>query len=198
MSIHLYISVLLLTCTIILNVNSQNATHQYVIRKDFFSGIKAGEFTVYDTKEKHVYYRVESKYSILHNIKLIAYPSKKEIGRLQAKLKPFIYKGEFSILDSQTNQWVSGLIQENFQLFGGLCNIDWNGHRITMENEVPSFTSKFRDINGQLLAQFRIRPASILWTNKYDMQIFSNKYPKEIYLLALAVRDRINTSKKNG
>jgi len=198
MSIHLYISVLLLTSTIILNVHSQNATQQYVIRKDFFSGIKAGEFTVYDTKEKHIYYRIESKYSILHNIKLIVYPSKKEIGRLQAKLKPFIYKGEFSFLDSQTNQWVNGLIQENFQLIGGLCNIDWDGHRITMKNEVPSFTTTFRDSNGEILAEFRLRPVSILWTNKYDMQIFSNKFPEQIYLLALAVRDRINSSKKTG
>jgi hypothetical protein len=60
-------------------------------------------------------------------------------------------------------------------------------------------SSKFLDANGDLLAQFKIRLSSILWTNKYDMQIFSNKYPEQIYMLALAVRDHLGSkNKKRG
>jgi hypothetical protein len=171
---------------------------QYVVRKDFFTGIKAGEFSVYDTSEKNLYYRIESNYGIMQNNKVISYPSKQEIGRLQAQIKPLLYKAEISILDSQSNQWINGLIQQNFQLLGGSFNIDWNGYRITMETEAVSLTTKFNDANGQLLAQYRTRPASLFWTRKYDMQIFSNKYPEQIYLLGLAAREHVVSSKNTG
>jgi len=189
---------LLLASAIFTYVNPQDPIQQYVIRKDFFTGFKAGEFSVYDTNEKQLYYRIESNYDIMQNIKIIAYPSKQEVGRLEAKIKAFVYKAEISILDPQTNQWVTGLIQQNFQIVGSLFNIDWNGQQITMKSEIASLTSKFFDTNAQLLAQFRLRPTSVFVTNKYDMTIFSNKYPQQIYLLGLAARDHITSSKKGG
>jgi len=191
MSIHLYISVALLISTFISNVNSQNGLQQYVIRKDFFRGLKADEFTVYDPQEKHVHCRIESEYGMLQNIKVIAYPSKQEIGRLKAKINFVTYKAEISIFDRESNRWVNGSIQEIFKWAGALYNIEWNGNRITMEEEFSSLTTIFRDSVGkQMLAQFRLRPASMFWAHKYDMQIFSNKYPKRIYLLGLVANER--------
>jgi hypothetical protein len=198
MSIYICFTVLLLTSTIFTDVNSQNAIQQYVIRKDFFTGVKAGEFTVYDTSEKNTYYRIESEYSGWQKIKLIAYPSKQEVGRLQSKISLFKYKAEISILDPQTNQWINGLIQQHIHILGSTYDIDWNGNRITMETDTASITWRFLDINKQLLAKFRIRPSSVVWTNKYDMEIFSNKYPEQIYLLGLAARDYYKSSKNNG
>jgi hypothetical protein len=191
MLIHFYISVFLLTSIILSNVNPEDTIRQYVIRRDFFRGFKASEYSVYDKTEKHIYYRIESNYGLLPNMEIIAYPSKQVVGRLQAKLKLIVYNGEFSILDPKSNQWIKGSIQQNFQLFVSPFNIDWNGHHITMESEMASFTSTFNGANGQLLAQCRLRPTSILWTHKYDMKIFSNKYPDLIYLLGLAVRDNM-------
>jgi len=124
MLIYFYISVVLVTTIVLSNVDSQNAIQQYVIRRDFFRFSKAPEFTVYDTKEKHIYYRIESKIRILQNIELIAYPSKQEVGRLQAKLKPLLYKAEFSILDPQSNKWISGLIQQDFTFKAGSYSIE--------------------------------------------------------------------------
>jgi len=198
MSLYNCFAVLILASAIFTYANSQDPIQQYFIRRDFFTGIKAAEFTIYDTSEKHVYYRIESNYAILQNVKVIVYPSKQEIGRLQANLKAFVYKAEISALDPQSNQWINGVIEQKFQLLGNSFNIDWNGHRITMTSEVGSFTSKFQDTNGQLLAQFRLRPSSIFWTKKYDMQIFSNQYPEQIYLLGLAAYDRSTSSKKSG
>jgi hypothetical protein len=193
MSIHLYISALLLISTFI---SSGNGLQQYVIHKDFFSGIKASEYTVYDPQEKHIYCRIESNYGILQNIKVIAYPSKQEIGRLQAKINFVTYKAEISILDRQSNRWVNGLIKQVFKLTSGLYNIEWGGNRITMEQGFASWTIIFRDsVGGELLAKFRLRPASLFWANKYDMQIFSDKYPKQIYLLGLVA---INKPKSGG
>jgi hypothetical protein len=160
-------------------------------------GFKAGEFSVYDTSEKHVQYRIESSYGLMQNLKVIAQSSKQEIGRLQAKLNLLLYKAEISILDSQTNQWISGLIEQNFQILGSSFGITWNGHRISMENEVVSLTSRFYDEDRTLLAQIRVRPASI-FVRKYDMKVFSNKYPEQIYLLTMAARDQLTSSKKTG
>jgi uncharacterized protein YxjI len=197
MSINICFSVLLIVSGIFTYVNSQDAIRQYVIRKDFFNGIKAAEFSIYD-KNENIQYRIESSYSVMQSVKLIAYPSKQEVGRLKAQINFLTYKAEISILDSQTNQWINGLVEQDFQFIGTSCNINWNGNRITMENDIASFTSKFRNTNGQLLAQFRLRPASILVTNKYDMEIFSNQYPDQLYLLALAAREQIRSAKKNG
>ncbi|CAF4672915.1 unnamed protein product [Rotaria sp. Silwood1] len=153
------------------------------------SRFKAGEFSIRDPTGKHLYYRIESNYAVLHSLKLIAYPSKQEVGQLKAVIKPLVYKAEISILDPERNQFVNGLIEQNLQLFGSLFNIDWNGNHLKMETDVGSFTTKFLDEKGELLAQFRLQPSSIFWTKKYDMQIFSTKYPEQIYFLGLAVRD---------
>jgi hypothetical protein len=190
MSLPLCITVFLLAYTSISLVNSQNVLREYVIRKDFFTGLKATEYTIYDIKEKHVFYRIESKFHLLQSIKLIAYPSKQEVARLQAKINPFLYKAEFSIVNPQFNQEVSGLIEQNLRLNGDLFSIQWGGSLINMEKDLFSLMNIFRDaLSGEILAQFRIRPASIFWTRKYDLKIFSNKYPEQIYFLALAARD---------
>jgi hypothetical protein len=199
MSIYNCFFVLLFASAIFTYANSQDPIQRYVIHKDFFIGIKAGEFTIYDTSEKNVYYRIESNYGILQDVEVIVYPSKQVIGLLQSKIKfLFLYEAEISTLDSQSNQWLNGTIEKKFQLLGKSFNIDWNGHRITMASEPLAFTSKIHDTNGQLLAQFRIRPASIFWAKKYDMQIFSNKYPEQLYLLGLFAYDRSISLKKNG
>ena len=173
-------------------MNCQVAGRKYVIQKDAFRFYKAAEFTVYDVNEKHMYYRIESTFSLLQNVKVIAYPSMQEVGRLNAKLKLFLYKAEFSIVDPQSDERVSGLIRQKFKLTLDLFTIEWGGKNITMEKKSFSFTTEFRDsIGGKILAQFRLRPASIFWTRKYDMEIFSDKYPEQVYLLALAAFDRL-------
>ena len=195
MSMKFILVVFLLASTSLLAVKSLSPIRQYVIRRDFFSNFKAGEFSVYDTNEKHLYYRIESKYFPLQNVELIAYPSKQTVGKLQAKLNLLLYKGHFSFQNPLSNQWVNGTIEQKFDLAGGVSAIAWNGHRITVQKELGSFTSQFYDGNT-LLAQFRLRPASIFWARKYDMQIFSDKYPENIYLLALAAHDHTTSSKK--
>ncbi|CAF3254145.1 unnamed protein product [Rotaria socialis] len=194
MSINFYFTFLLVS-TVLIYVDAVDPIKTYSIRKDFFTGIKGGEFSVRDPSGKHLYYRIESEYAILHTIKVIAYPSKQEIGRLKANLKPILYKADISILNAQTNQWTHGVFQQNLQILGSSFNIDWNGDQIRMESEPVSFTSKFYDKNSTLLAQFRLKPASVFWTKKYDMEIFSTKYPEQIYFLSMAARDQIVSSK---
>jgi hypothetical protein len=64
-----------------------------------------------------------------------------------------------------------------------------------METEAVALTSKFYNEDRQLLAQIRIRPPLILKA-KYDMKVFSNKYPEQIYLLGLAAHYRLTSSRR--
>jgi hypothetical protein len=132
----------------------------------------------------------------MQNIKLMSYPSKKVVGRLQAKIKPFLYKAEISVLNPESNEMVSGSIEQNFKWAGSVFDIQWSDYRISMKKDMVSFTSRFYDKDEELLAEFRLRPASMFWTRKYDMKIYSNKYPEEIYFLGLAVEDHVTQSKK--
>jgi hypothetical protein len=195
MSAYYYLSTLLLAATIFTCVNSQNALHEYVVRKDFFSNLKSGEFSVYDKSEKNLQFRIESEYSVMHNIKVIDQATKQEIGRLSSQVNLLQYTAEFSTLDTNTNKWINGVIRKNIQIVGTSYNIDWNNQRITMETEPISLTTKFFDSDKQLLAQYRTRVTSLI-TKKYDLQVFSNAYPEQIYFLALAARN--HASKKRS
>lgn len=190
MSIYSYIHIFFLMTTIVSMFDSGNTMKEYVIRKDFFNVLKAAEFTIYDRNEKYIHYRVESKIGLLQNVKLIVYPSKQEVGRLRAKVHPLTYRGEFSILDPQSNQWINGTIKEKFVWTKSVFDIEWNGNHITMEQESFELTSVFRDSNRQILAKYQLRFGSVFWTHKYDMKIYSTKYPEQIYLLALTIRHR--------
>jgi hypothetical protein len=179
-------------------VNSQNAIREYVIHKDVFSEFKAAEFSVFDTSEKNIHYRLESNYGLTQNVKVIALPSKQEVGQLEAKIKLYLYRAKFSILNPQTNQRNNGSIEQNFKFFLISLNINWNGHRITLkEDGAFSLTSKFYDEDQQLLAQIRIRPGLPLKV-RYDLKIFSNKYPEQIYLLGLAALHQVTSLKSKG
>lgn len=194
MAIYFYSSVLLLVIVIFYYVHPQNVVQQYGIRKDLFSGIKSGEYSVFDNTGKILEYRIESTYSVLQNIRVIAYPSKQEVGRLKAKFKLVGYKGDISILDPKKNQWIDGTIREHVKIFGSFFNIVWNGDTITMETKVTSTTAKFFDANKQLLAQFKI--TSILGQKGFAMETYSTKYPDQLYFLGLAARDQLSSSKK--
>ena len=144
MSIRLCIAIFVLLSI----VNCQVAGRKYVIQKDFLRFHKAAEFTVYDVTEKHMYYRIESTFNLLQNVKVIAYPSMQEVGRLNAKLKPILYKAEFSIVDPQSNKRVSGFIEQKFRWLGYFFNIAWNGKNITTETKIVSWTIVFRESAG--------------------------------------------------
>ena len=174
-----------------ITVNSVTSIREYVIRKDYFRFFKSAEYTVYDRAEQQVLYRLESEYSFLHNIKLIVYPSKEEIGRLRAKVSLIVYQGEFTILDRQSNERRNGSIHQHLKFARYLHDIQWNGKAFHVETKAFSLTTEFREANkSELLAEFRLRPASVFVTRKYDMKIYSNKYPEALYFLGFIASER--------
>ena len=200
-SIRFFAFNLLLVTGIFAHVNPQNAIRTYIIEKDFFNPIKAGEFTVSDTTGKEIQYRVESKFSLMQSVEVIAYPSKKVIAKLDKKFSLLFYKAAISILDPQSNQWIEGTIEEKFL---SPLTIDWNGQRVKMEFTFKTWSNEFIDENnGAVLAKFNRRLSSLIWTDKYELNVFSDKLPDAAYILGIVAMNHKQTqnaksSSRNG
>ena len=193
MSILSFISFVLLSINLVLRVHSGSVNRTYLIKKDFISGFKGGEFTVYDRDGKIRQYRLETKFGITHHVRVLSLPSNKLLARLKAKFTPVMYKARITILDPDRNQWRNGTFEQHFKLLGNRFTIVWDGNRLTMEGKAASLTTKFIEQPlGNVIAKFRKHASSLIWRNKYDLHIYTNKYPDTLFLLGVAARDHSN------
>ena len=80
----------------------------YLISKDFFTGYKGDEFSIYDSTKKHLQYCIESNYAIGQKIKIVDRSTKQIIAMLRNR------GGRQAIFSIKTssNQYVNGTIQE--------------------------------------------------------------------------------------
>ncbi|CAF1197332.1 unnamed protein product [Adineta steineri] len=173
----------------------------YLIKRDLFSGLKGGEFTVYDNPGKITLFRMESKFAILHNIRIFKGLNKKQnpIALLKAKLSFVLYKGTIAIFNKNSNEWKNGTIEQNFKIVGNKFTIKYNNTEVSMEGKAASLDTTFIDqSNKQVLAKFHKRVSSLFWRNKYDLQVLSDKLPDQVYFLGIAARDINNNRIQTG
>ena len=79
----------LLLCLFLTRTQSQRTPRQYIIEKDFFTGLKAGEFSVYDQSGKNLLYRLESRYAVTQRAELYAFPGKQLVASLRNSWSPW-------------------------------------------------------------------------------------------------------------
>ncbi|CAF0750036.1 unnamed protein product [Adineta ricciae] len=194
------ISFVLLLLNIFTLVYSIGTNRTYLIKKDFLSGLKGGEFSVYDSTGKIRQYRMESKFGATHDVRIYSLPSKTLLARLKAKFTAAMYKATVSILvNEKRNEWSNGTIEQNFKLVGNKFTIIWNDNRILMEGTVASLNTQFiEEPLGTVLAKFRKRVSSLFWRNKYDLQVLTDKYPDTLFFLGVAARDHSNKKIHRG
>lgn len=185
---------------IILYVNSsQTVIRNYLIEKDFFNGLKLSEFSIFDSRKKHLLYRIESYYTIGGKLELIDQSSKEIIGNLTNELNLLLYSGNLSIYDLSSYQWINGKIEFIFDMINEKYLIQFNKYNILMETKLNSLTTIFQlENHNEILAKFQKRSISFIWTNKYDLQILSNYFPDGIYFLAIAIKDQNNRIRYKG
>ncbi len=200
MFIHSRVSILLLMIVLIKGIFSQGTNRTYLIKKDFLSGPKGGEFTIYDSQGKNQLYRMESKLGVTHNVKLYQGSTKTNpLALLKGKISVILYKATISILNEKSNQWKNGTFQQNFKIIGNKFIINFNNVNISMEGKGASLDTTFIDQSNQnILAKFRKRVSSLFWRNKYDLQVLSDKFPDQIYFLGVAARDHTNKKIQSG
>ena len=171
----------------------------YLIKKDLVSGLKGGEFTIYDSTGKNLQYRMESKFGVTHDVHVYAMPAKQLVARLKAKVTAVLYKATVTIFDEDTNRWSNGTIEQNFKIVGNKFTLLWKGEKISMEGTAASLDTAFiGQTLGEVLGKFHKRVSSLFWRNKYDLQVLSNKCPDALYFLGVAARDHANKKIHRG
>ncbi len=139
-------SLVILSTFSILTIETKHTSYMtYVLIRDYFLGFKAPEFSVYNTSEKNLYYRIESNYDLQHNIKLITYPSKQIVARLRSKKQGKTYEAKISIRNITSNQWSDGMIVQHHQWLHTNYSIEWNGYHLSMINKIASWTTEILD-----------------------------------------------------
>ncbi|CAF1171692.1 unnamed protein product [Didymodactylos carnosus] len=167
MSTIVLLSAVLLALNIFVPIHSKVTNRTYLIKKDFLSDLKGGEFPVYDSTGKKQLYRMESKIGKTHNVQVFATTSKKVLAELAARVASAMYKGNIAVLDTNLKQWKNGTIEH-----GNKFRVFWNGQRISMEGKGNSLDTTFRDeSNSNILAQFKKRGDN---TNDYERYVRIN------------------------
>lgn len=188
-----------LLCIILKLIIASETNRTYLVKKDFISGMKSGEFTVYDHLGKVIQYRLESKIGLTHQIRLFEGSSKTLLATLNGKITPAMYKATVSILSKNKNQWKNGTIEQNYKIVGNKFTIQFNDDKLMMETDPFSLDTKFiAKQSNATLAKFHKRVSSLFWRNKYDLQVLSDKYPDELYLLGIASKDHTNKKIHRG
>ena len=167
---------------------------QYIVRRDLFTVMRASQFSIMDPSEKKLYYRIESAQHLLQRVKVIRYPEKVQTARLAEKFHALKYHGDFSILNETTNRWIDGVIDKGMQWLHFSSAIQWNGYQINVTGTEKPLSLEFRDESDELLAEYRLQVSVSFW-KRYHVKVYTNEYPEEIYLLALAALDGQVTAK---
>lgn len=192
MSKIILLSFIFLFIYVFLPVQSYGVNRTYLVKKDFINGFKGGEFTVYDQTGKNRQYRMESKYGLTHDVRLYT-PSKTLAARLKAKITAVMYKAVITVFDNTTNVWKNGTIEQNYKVVGSKFTINYDSNQFTLESKAGSLDTDFAEQpKGNIVATFHKRVTSLFWRNKYDLQVLTNRYPDELFLLGVAVRDHSN------
>ncbi|CAF1075586.1 unnamed protein product [Rotaria sordida] len=175
-------------------IQTQQILRQYTIKKDFFGGFKAGEYSIYDQSGNILLFRFESRYGFTQTAQLYAYPGKQMVASIRNNWSPWLYDAEIQVFDTIFNQWIPGRITQAFPNYSFRYIIQYANRHLIMEHNIFSLTTEIRNEQppNYILARMRLRLSSIILPNKYDLQVYTNELPDVIYFLALAAYDYNN------
>ncbi|CAF1008225.1 unnamed protein product [Didymodactylos carnosus] len=178
-------------------VHSQFIVRNYVIKQDLINTLIYNEFSVYDSTERNLLYRINTQFSFNHQatIKLIL-PRDDFIiiGKTDAQfgLSSF-YGATFQLLNTLNNRWEQGRIKQ-LQFQWGRYVIEYQGRQILMETDDRSpYQQVWIDlITRQVYAQYqrRVTLESLMWQATFDLKIYTNELPDTFYLIGLAIVQR--------
>jgi hypothetical protein len=169
---------------------------QFVIKRDFRLSYQYNSFSVFTNDERQLIYRIETQYSLSYSgtIKSIL-PLDDFV--IVARIDTFLGSSQiytFRILNSRIGRWIDGRIyQKNLLIY--TIELD-NYQQIIIESSPPRTpemsslsTVRFRDgqISNKIYADYTQRTP---WLSIYDLRLFSNEYPIEMYLIGFAVVQR--------
>ena len=98
------------------------------------------------------------------------------------------------------NQWIAGRISQNFPNYRLRYNIQYANRRLILNKNLFSLIYEIRDEQwpNNVLARIKKRLSSIIWSNKYGLDVYTNELPDVIYLLSIFAFDYSDTSRKRS
>ncbi len=171
----------------------RDVNRTYVIEKDYFSGFKGRGYTVYDIQGKTPLYRMEPQFGMTHNIQLFqGLKNKDPIAFLKAKFFTLFYKATIAIRNKTTDLWTNGTVEHSFHMLTMKFTINYNNLVIVMKDVFMSWDTTFSDSsNQQVVAQFRRKNLLSFGREKYQLQVFSDEFPDQLYFFAFVARDHV-------
>lgn len=180
----------------IFSVISLTTAQQYVIQRDTHRSYQFNSFTVFTPDEREMIYRVETQYSLAY-AGTIRYLLPLDDSIIVASIDAFLGSDRtfnFRLLDPRLGRWVTGRV---YQRNGLVYVIELpNFQQMIMELPFPRTpemsalsTVRFRDarIPTKIYADYTQRTP---WLSAYDLRLFSNEYPVELYLAGFALAQR--------
>jgi len=169
---------------------------QYVIKQDVPASYQYNSYAVFTNDELQLLYRIETQYSLSYagTIKSIL-----PLGDfiIVARIDTFLGSNRiftFRILDSRSGIWIDGRIYQR-NMFIYVIELNYF-QQIIIElsplgtPEMSSLnTVRFRDgqISNKIYADYIQRSP---WLSIYDLRLFSNEYPIELYLVGFGIVQR--------
>jgi hypothetical protein len=169
---------------------------QYVIKQDFYTSYQYNSFSVFTNDEQQIIYRIETVYSLSYaaTIKSVL-PLNDFI--IVARIDAFLGSNQiftFRILHSRLGRWIDGRIYQRNMLIYVIELVGFQ--QIIIELSLPWTpemsslnTVRFRDglISNKIYADYIQRSP---WLSIYDLRLFSNEYPIELYLVGFSIVQR--------
>lgn len=119
----------------------------------------------------------------------MAYPSEQVVGKLESGWS-FDYSAGISILDRSSNQWIYGNITETSEWIITKYIINWNGSCIILKPGADALSDEFYEENqNEALARLEPLTFRTSFTPKYNVNIFSTKFPEVLYFLGITVKE---------
>ena len=169
---------------------------QYVIKQDFRDSYQYNSFSVFTGDERLILYRVETVFSLSYAATIKAILPLDDF-LIVARIDTFLGSGRvftFRILNSQLGRWIDGRVyQRNLLIYV----IEMSNYRQIIIELSPARTPemsslstvRFRDgrLSNLIYADYTQRTP---WLSIYDLRLFSNEYPIEVYLVGFSILQR--------
>ncbi|CAF0972081.1 unnamed protein product [Adineta steineri] len=180
---------------IIITINCING-QQYVIKHDFPTSYQYNSFSIFTNNERQLIYRVETQYSLTYSATIKSILPLNDFI-IVAYIDTFLGSNQiftFRILNSRLGIWINGRIYQRNRLIY-VIELD-QFQNIIIELSPPTTpemsslnTVQFRDgqISNKIYANYMQRTP---WLSIYDLRLFSNEYPIELYLVGFSIVQR--------
>lgn len=181
-----YLFVVLLGLTIE-NIYSLHRTYTIVVEK-ILNENRLLNYTIYDSMGLKRLYRMRTLQNDIDTILLVDYPAKNLVGNCEGEWAWDKVDVSFSIYSYSLSKWIDGKISKRVHLLRQKYSIEWDSKEVIMKSDLFSHAMSFYTGPQEIfLGQFKDTSSLFRNNAKYQLQIYSNYMPDQIYFFALAM-----------